>query len=79
MQQIKAQIDITKISSIFIAPLIYNTSDYLALQKKSDLPFLSFLHQQEQGLMKMQQKYYDIFEALFTNAFPDHQILRDYQ
>ncbi len=77
--KVRESIDIQKVASIFIAPLIYNKGDFTAIQKKSSLPFLKALQENEEGMMKMNQKYYDEFRDLFTTAFPEKKIFRDYQ
>jgi len=79
-KNIKEVININEISSIFIAPLIYNKEDYHILKKKNpEYRFLEPLQENEKGLMKMDQKYYKEFRNLFTTAFPKQNIFRDYQ
>jgi hypothetical protein len=75
---VRKSIDIQKVVSIFIAPLIYNKGDFTAIQKKSSLPFLKALQENEERMMKMNQKYYNEFRDLFTTAFPEKNIFRDY-
>jgi spore photoproduct lyase len=86
IQQVQASIDINAIASLFIAPLLYHKEDFKRLKKQyattplqQDFPFLDFLQEREQGLMKMEEAYYRDFEQLFSSAFPTHHIQRDYQ
>jgi len=76
---VKKLIDTDKISSIGIAPLIYNKADYSTIQNTSSLPFLQDLHEHPDGMMRMDKSYYHDFKQLFDAHFPQHRIFFDYQ
>jgi hypothetical protein len=40
---------------------------------------LDQLKKSTQGLMKMEEQQYENFYQLFSTAFPQHKILRDYR
>ena len=79
VEEVRKNISIENISSIFIAPLIYNKGDLLVMKKKyPDFELLDLLQENETGLMKMDQSYYEVFEQLFRKGFPEKEILWDY-
>jgi spore photoproduct lyase len=47
IEEVKKHIDTAKISSIFIAPLIYNKGDFSVMKKVSSFPFLTALKENE--------------------------------
>lgn len=75
---VKERIDVEKISSICIAPLLYNTGDYAVMKKNHPFPFLDVLKKDVSGMMKMDQHYYREFEQLFCKHFPHHPLYFDY-
>jgi spore photoproduct lyase len=80
LNQIKSNINVKRISSIFIAPLLYNAGDFAIIKKKKpDFPFWELLQARENGLMKMEDQHYERFFQLFQKAFPEKEILRDYR
>ncbi|GHV23564.1 hypothetical protein FACS189428_7230 [Clostridia bacterium] len=80
LTEVKKQIDISRISSIFIAPLIYNQGDFAVMKKKNpDFPFRDRLHRDKKGLMKMEDEHYQRFLQIFQEAFPEKEILWDYR
>ena len=80
IEEVGESLPIEKISSIFIAPLIYNKGDFSVMKKKyPDFRLLDLLQENEKGLMKMESSYYEKFEQLFKTGFPEKEILWDYQ
>lgn len=80
IQTVRESIDIQCISSIFIAPLIYNHSDYAKiLQKYPNSPLYTSLHKTSDNLMKMPPSFYDEMEFIFRSWFPEKDILRDFR
>lgn len=79
LQEIKENIDISRVASIFIAPLLYNEDDYQKIRKKHQYPFLQGLKLQSNGLRKMDSDFYSFFDHLFAEIFPDKEFFRDYQ
>ncbi len=79
LQDIKEKIDLSRIASIFVAPLLYNEDDYQKIRKKHQYPFLQGLKIQSNGLRKMDSDFYSFFDQLFAEIFPEKQIFRDYQ
>jgi spore photoproduct lyase len=80
LNQIKNSINLQRISSIFIAPLLYNAGDFAVIKKKKpDFPFRETLQARENGLMKMEEQHYERFFQLFQQAFPEKEILWDYK
>lgn len=79
LEELKEKININKISSICIAPLIFNEWDYSTLQKKqSDFPILSNLEKNEHNLRTLSTIEIKEFEQIFSQTFPDKKFMRDY-
>ncbi len=79
LEQVKSEIDIEKINSLFIASLIYNQGDFKQMQKKnlnSDLRNLVQL--QENGLVKIPDQIFQTFVSLFEKHFPEKKIHFDF-
>ena len=79
LQDLQQKVDFSQISSIFIAPILYNEDDYQKIMKIYNFPFLKELSHQEHGLRKMAPDFYSFFDELFHKYFPEKRILRDYQ
>lgn len=79
LQKLKAELDFSKISSIFIASLIYNPWDFKQMQKKnpnSDLRNL--VHLQENGLVKVDNDIWNQFLKIFEEELPGVKLFFDY-
>jgi spore photoproduct lyase len=76
------KIDTNKISSIAIAPLIFNQWDYNVLIKKyqndSDFSFINNLQQNEHQLRTCSNEEILAFKELFTEKFKNKNLFRDY-
>ena len=82
LDEIINEIDINKISSIAIAPLIFNQWDYNVLIKKyqndSDFSFINNLQQNEHQLRTCSNDEISAFKELFTSKFKNKNLFRDY-
>ena len=79
LEQVKREIDMEKVNSLFIASLIYNQGDFKQMQKKnlnSDLRNLVQL--QENGLVKIPDQIFQTFVSLFQKHFPEKKIYFDF-
>ena len=79
LEQVKSEIDMKKINSLFIASLIYNQGDFKQMQKRnlnSDLRDLVQL--QENGLVKIPDQIFQTFVSLFEKHFPEKKIYFDF-
>jgi spore photoproduct lyase len=80
IQQVQTTIDVSRLSSICIAPLLYSPADFVAISKQHPaFPFLTTLQPDEQGLMKMDTIWYERFYQLFSTGFPEHTLVWDYR
>ena len=82
LDEIADKIDISKIASIAIAPLIFNQWDYSVLIKKyqndSDFSFINDLKQNEHQLRTCSDTEIYAFKELFTDKFKWKNLFRDY-
>lgn len=82
LDEIVSKINIDKISSITIAPLIFNQWDYGILSKKHqndpDFSFIKNLQQNEHQLRTCSNSEISIFKEIFTDKFKDKNLFRDY-
>ena len=82
LDKITFEIDINKISSITIAPLIYNQWDYNKImkiyQKDKDFSFVNNLQKNEINLRTCSKYEISTFKKLFKNKFGKIKIFRDY-
>ena len=82
LNEVISKIDNNKISSIAIAPLIFNQWDYNVLIKKyqndSDFSFIKNLQQNEHQLRTCSEVEISTFKELFTNNFKWKNLFWDY-
>ena len=78
LDEVVDKIKVEKISSICIAPLIFNEWDYRAIQKKSDFEFLDKLEKNEHDLWTCTSDEIQIFREIFKNKFQGKNIFWDY-
>ena len=82
LDEVINKIDIEKITSIAIAPLIFNQWDYNVLIKKyrndSDFSFINNLQQNEHQLWTCSDDEISSFKELFTKKFKNKNIFLDY-
>ena len=82
LDKVISEIDINKISSITIAPLIYNQWDYNKItkiyQKDKDFSFVNNLQKNENNLRTCSNYEISTFKNLFKNKFDKIKIFRDY-
>ena len=79
LQKLRAEIDFTKVSSVFIASLIYNPGDFKQMQKKnpnSDLR--SLVSPQDNGLVKIDNPVWEHFLQIFAEELPEVKLYFDY-
>lgn len=82
LEEITNSIPIEKVSSIAIAPLIFNEWDYNVLNKKyqndSDFSFINKLQKNEHNLYTYSNEEISIFKAIFDNKFKWYNLFWDY-
>lgn len=82
LDEIITKINIGKIASITIAPLIFNQWDYNVLIKKyqndSDFSFINNLQKNEHELRTCSDNEISTFKELFTDKFKDKNLFWDY-
>lgn len=79
LKEIKSQIPMQKINSLFIASLIYNAGDFKQIQKKNPNSDLwHFVAPQENGLVKISDEIFETFIKIFERAFPENKISFDF-
>ena len=82
LDEIIDKIDIDKISSIAIAPLIFNQWDYSVLIKKyqndPDFSFINWLQKNEHELRTCSDYEISYFKELFTNKLKNKDLFWDY-
>ena len=82
LDEVIANIDTNKISSIAIAPLIFNQWDYNVLIKKyqndSDFSFIKNLEKNGHQLWTCSNVEISNFKELFSNKFKNRNLFRDY-
>ena len=82
LDEVISKIDINKIDSIAIAPLIFNQWDYNILIKKyindSDFSFIKNLEENEHQLRTCSNDEISNFKELFSNKFKNKNLFRDY-
>ena len=82
LDEVIDKINIDKIASIAIAPLIFNQWDYNVLIKKyqndSDFSFINNLKKNEHQLRTCSNDEILAFKKLFTDKFKEKNIFRDY-
>ena len=78
LDEVVDKIKVEKISSICIAPLIFNEWDYRAIQKKYDFEFLEKLAKNEHSLWTCASDEIQIFREIFENKFQGKNIFWDY-
>jgi len=82
LDEIIDKIDIDKISSIAIAPLIFNQWDYSVLVKKykddSDFSFINWLQKNEHELRTCSNYEISYFKDLFTSKLKNKDLFWDY-
>ena len=82
LDEVISIIDINKIDSIAIAPLIFNQWDYNILIKKyindSDFSFIKNLEENEHQLRTCSNDEISNFKELFSNKFKNKNLFRDY-
>ena len=82
LDEVIDKIDTNKISSIAIAPLIFNQWDYNVFTKKyqndSDFSFINNLKQNEHQLRTCSDEEISAFRKLFTQKLKNKSLFRDY-
>lgn len=79
LRKLKAELDLSQISSIFIASLIYNAGDFKTMQKKNPNANLrDFVSPQANGLIKIEEEVWQDFVRIFREELPDQEIYFDY-
>ena len=78
LDEVVDKIEVEKISSICIAPLIFNEWDYRAIQKKSDFEFLENLEKNEHDLWTCSSDKIQIFMEIFENKLQGKKLFWDY-
>ena len=82
LDEVISKVDTQKISSIAIAPLIFNQWDYNILIKKyindSDFSFIKNLEENEHQLRTCSDDEISTFKELFNNKFKNKNLFRDY-
>ena len=82
LDEVISKIDINKIDSIAIAPLIFNQWDYNILIKKyindSDFSFIKNLEENEHQLRTCSNDEISNFKELFSKKFKNKNLFRDY-
>lgn len=82
LNEINNIINISKISSITIAPLIFNQWDYNVLTKKyindSDFSFINNLEKNQHELRTCSESEISTFKELFSNKFKSKNLFWDY-
>lgn len=78
LDEVVEKVNIEKISSICIAPLIFNQWDYKAIQKNSDFEFLDKLERNEHDLWTCSDEEVCNFKTIFENKFKWYKLLWDY-
>ena len=78
LNEVVNKIKVEKISSICIAPLIFNEWDYKAIQKKSDFEFLEKLEKNEHSLWTISKTKFFIFQKIFIDKFKWKTLFYDY-
>jgi cobalamin biosynthesis Co2+ chelatase CbiK len=82
LDEIISKVDANKISSIAIAPLIFNQWDYNVLIKKyqndSDFSFINNLEENEHQLRTCSNNEISDFRELFTKKLKNRNLFRDY-
>ena len=82
LDEVTSSLPINKISSIAIAPLIFNEWDYNVLNKKyindSDFSFINKLQKNEHNLWTCSKEEISTFEAIFDNKFKWYNLFWDY-
>lgn len=79
LEDLKGQININKINSIFIASLIYNQWDFKTMQKKNpDSKLWDFVKLHENWLVKLPDNIFQNFSNLFKEEFPNKEIYYDF-
>lgn len=79
LRNLRAEIDFSKISSVFIASLIYNPGDFKQMQKKNPNSDLwSLVRQQDSGLVKIEQPVWEHFLQIFSEELPGVKLYFDY-
>ena len=82
LDEVINKINIDKIASIAIAPLIFNQWDYNVLIRKyqndSDFSFINNLQQNEHQLRTCSDEEISTFKNLFTDKFKNKNLFRDY-
>ena len=82
LDEVTSSLPINKISSIAIAPLIFNEWDYNILNKKyqndSDFSFINKLQKNEHNLYTCSNEEISTFKALFDDKFKWYNLFWDY-
>jgi spore photoproduct lyase len=82
LDEIITKVDINKVSSTAIAPLIFNQWDYNVITKKyqndSDFSFINNLQQNEHQLRTCSDNEISAFKELFIDKFKNKKLFRDY-
>ncbi len=82
LDEITTKVDINKVSSTAITPLIFNQWDYNVITKKykndSDFSFVNNLQQNEHQLRTCSDNEISAFKKLFSDNFNTKKIFRDY-
>lgn len=82
LDEVVANLDIDKIASIAIAPLIFNQWDYNVLMKKyqndSDFSFINDLVKNEHQLRTCSDNEISDFKEIFDDKFNNKDLFRDY-
>lgn len=82
LDEVIDRINVDKIASIAIAPLIFNQWDYNVLLKKyqrdSDFSFIKNLKQNEHQLRTCSNEEISIFEEIFDDKLKNKNLFRDY-
>ena len=79
LRNLRAEIDFSKISSVFIASLIYNPGDFKQMQKKNPNSDLwNLVQPTDKGLIKIPDTCFKNFITIFQEAFPQQKIYSDF-
>lgn len=79
LQTLRKEIDFSKVSSVFIASLIYNPGDFKQMQKKNPNSDLwSLVSPQDNGLVKIANPVWEHFLQIFAEELPGVKLYFDY-
>mgnify|MGYP003312235238 CR=1 FL=1 len=83
LKEITDKLDINKVASIAISPIIFNEWDYWIIKEKyannQEFPIINNLQKNEHQLWTCSDKEINSFNDIFSKAFPNKTLLRDYK